>query len=66
MPFIYISNAYYFTTRRFVSFYYDLRAEGLEFPNTEDDTPTKKKIEMSTNPDEVSSQQEADDIAKGL
>ena len=56
--FVYIS-------RRFVSFYYELRAQKMDFPDTEDENPSKKKAEVSTNPDVASSQQEADDLAKG-
>jgi len=53
----------------FVSFYYFQRGEGIEFPDSdESDTgPKKKKTEqVSKDPNVVSSQQEADDIAKAI
>ncbi|CAK8671859.1 unnamed protein product [Clavelina lepadiformis] len=51
----------------FVSFYYDLRGEKMEFPDAEDDVPeSKNKAVVSKDPNVVSSQQEADDIAKAI
>ena len=53
--------------RHFVSIYYYLRGEGIDFPETDEyDTPKKPSQPLTTNPDAVSSQQEADDIAKGF
>ena len=49
-----------------MSFYYDLRAQGFDFPDTEEDDAGKKKTEVSNHPDAASSQQEADDLAKGI
>ena len=52
-----------------MSFYYFQRGEGIEFPDSdESDTGTKKKKteQVSKDPNVVSSQQEADDIAKGI
>ena len=50
-----------------MSFYYDLRGEKMEFPDAEDDVPeSKNKAVVSKDPNVVSSQQEADDIAKGV
>lgn len=53
--------------RHFVSFYYSLRGDGMDFPEEDEDDPSKakKKEPVSTDPNTVSSQQEADDIAKG-
>lgn len=53
----------------FVSFYYFQRGEGIEFPDADesDNGPKKKKTEqVSKDPNVVSSQQEADDIAKAI
>jgi len=54
----------------FVSFYYFQRGEGIEFPDSdESDTGSKKKKQteqVSKDPNVVSSQQEADDIAKAI
>ena len=53
----------------FVSIYYYLRGEGMQFPEEDESDPQARKTSqapVSTNPDAVSSQQEADDIAKGL
>ena len=54
--------------RYFVSFYYFQRGEGIEFPDSdESESGSKKKKPETTSkdPNVVSSQQEADDIAKG-
>lgn len=53
----------------FVSIYYYLRGEGMDFPEEDESDPeSKKKKTTSTvnNPDAVASQQEADDIAKAI
>nr|CAB3266633.1 signal transducing adapter molecule 1-like [Phallusia mammillata] len=52
----------------FVSFYYSLRGDGMEFPEDDDTDPSKSKRKepVSTDPNSVSSQQEADDIAKAI
>uniref|UniRef100_H2ZH92 VHS domain-containing protein n=1 Tax=Ciona savignyi TaxID=51511 RepID=H2ZH92_CIOSA len=51
----------------FVSFYYRHRGEGIQFPDTEDDSATSTKNEpVSSDPNVVSSQQEEDDIAKAV
>lgn len=55
------------TLAHFVSIYYYLRGEGIDFPETDEyDTPKKPSQPLTTNPDAVSSQQEADDIAKAI
>lgn len=43
-----------------------MKSEGLDFPDTEDDKPSKRQVETTSNPDAVSSAQEAEDIAKGM
>jgi signal transducing adaptor molecule len=53
----------------FVSFYYFQRGEGIEFPDTDESesgTKKKKAETVSKDPNVVSSQQEADDIAKAI
>lgn len=42
-----------------------MRSEGIEFPTEEEIKPQKKSAPVSKDPNVVSSQQEADDIAKG-
>ncbi|XP_039267687.2 signal transducing adapter molecule 2-like isoform X1 [Styela clava] len=51
---------------RLTSFYHFMRSEGTEFPTPEELNPKKKAAPVSKDPNVVSSQQEADDIAKAI
>lgn len=46
------------------SFYSSLKSEGIDF--NDPDAPTKKTVQLSSNPDVANSQQEEDDLAKAI
>lgn len=51
---------------KLTSFYHFMRSEGVEFPTPDDVNPKKTAAPVSKDPNVVSSQQEAEDIAKGM
>ena len=53
-----------------MSIYYYLKGEGHKFPSDDETDVTSKKMQLASsvtnNPDAAASQQEAEDLAKGL